>query len=165
MINISYVNDLLTAIVGIGGIFGVNHFFPLLKKDEPIIKDVVDQGIKDVEGILSLPVAKTVEVHLKQELSSLQSGFEKTEVGRLALVGLHAFGKALSDLSETQKSALVMFIQQNIPADKNMSKTEIENAISEAQKECDKVGVTPMFTLATSFTEATKSEIQKEVST
>lgn len=160
------INDAVTVIVTLAGVFGLNkgnlkRIADLVKGAAPEVATVGNDVIQEVKDLAQLPVAKTVEHHLKSQLADVQKAAQDSELGRLATVGLHAFGTALANLSDTQKAALVMFIKQHLPAGATVTDAEINDAITEAQKASDEVSLTPLFSLATSFTQAASAPATK----
>ncbi|MCL6597690.1 MAG: hypothetical protein K6T81_03000 [Alicyclobacillus macrosporangiidus] len=78
----------------------------------------------------------------------------RTELARVALVGLHAFGQALDSLSADQKKALAFYIASRVPG---VTEQEIEAALQAMQREADAAARSALFQSANAFTEAQKT--------
>jgi hypothetical protein len=78
----------------------------------------------------------------------------RAELGRVALVGLHAFGQTLDSLPADQKKALAFYIASRIPG---VSEQDIEAALQAMQREADAAARSALFQSANAFTEAQKA--------
>jgi hypothetical protein len=158
------VNDLVTSAITIGGIV-VAHRKGWVKA---VVEELIRRGpqlVKDVqqvaEGVGQLvPAVGEAEKALKEEIEQLTDKARKTELYRVAAVGLHAFGAALGALSEDQRKALSFYIASRVPG---ATPQEIADALAFVQKEADEAAASPLFQSANAFTQAQAAQMQAQV--
>ncbi|MCL6594311.1 MAG: hypothetical protein K6T31_10070, partial [Alicyclobacillus sp.] len=156
------LNDIVT-IVGttltvLAGLFGLNKRWPLLSKavawfeqDGPTLIQDVGKVARDLEQSPFWPKPQTSG---EAPATVPHPQWLQTELGRVALVGLHAFGDALDQLSDDQKKALAFYIASRVPG---VTPTQIDQTLAAMQREADVAAKSALFQSANAFTEAQKS--------
>lgn len=160
------LNDTVVVVAAIGGVLGLNKRFPFLVKAEqfvvkegPTIAQSVETIVKD---IAETPVAAVVKHHLQAEVDKVTDQFKKSEIARLALVGLHSFGTRLEGLSDIQKVALAKFVTDSVPAEWNVKQEDVLAVLADVQKAADAFAQLEIVKAANIFTDAQKSSLEPQ---
>lgn len=129
---------------------GIISFF---KKEAPAAVGVLETTFHVAEGIAELPLAKTIEADLRHKLNVEQGKSQESEIGRIAGAALNALEADLKGLSNEQKTAILLEIGKLLPAEWNVSKADIEKALTEVQKLSDTIAAARSIVLANQFTQ------------
>lgn len=145
----------VTTLLGVFGIHKVHlkKMLAMLKKDAPQLANVGNAILTGAEDVLKSPVVATVEATLRHELHTAEDNFKNSELGRLAILGLSQFSKAVRDLSPTEMSAISLFIKKNLPFNLSVTTGEIESVIKSAEVALTSAGLEPAIRLAKEFTQ------------
>lgn len=154
------------AIVIIAGFFGIHKLNlkkveQILQKDLPALKKVGEDIINVGKDALSIPEVATVETHLKLELGKVMNDFKNSELGHLALLGLSAFEKTTSQLTDTEKTSIALFIKSHLPSGIQVTAKEIEDAVNKALEDIEKAKAEPIISAAKTFVQAQQSVVQE----
>jgi hypothetical protein len=156
------LNDAVLIVAFLGSILGLNKRFPLLVKAEQFVIEHAPEVVQTVEAIAATPIGAVVKHHLESEVDKVTEQFKKSEIARLALVGLHSFGTTLDGLSDVQKAALAKFVAESTPAEWNVTSEEVYTVLVDVQKAADAFAGLEIVKAANFFTIAQKSALNTQ---
>lgn len=160
---IQIVNDATTAIVTIAGLIAANKKWPFMAKAASLVEQnagAIAQGAEAVvKDIVATPAGAVIKHQLQAEVDKVSEQFRKSEIGRLALIGLHSFGTTLEGLSDTQKVALTKFVVEATPASWNVTDQEVTDALNDMQQAANDFTQLEIVKAANVFTEAQRKAV------
>ncbi|MDB5054801.1 MAG: hypothetical protein JWM44_2851 [Bacilli bacterium] len=163
------INDFGVLITFFGVFFGLKKKWPALFVFATYLEQHASQIVQEVETIgkeiLSTPAGAIAAHSLHAEVDRVTEDFKKSEIGRLALVGLHNFGQAYTNLSDTQKVALTRFVVDSVPKEWNINDKTVIEVLAETEKAVDYFGSLEIVKAANIFTEAQKASAVTQVTT
>lgn len=125
------INDGIIVISFLTGLFGLNRKWPLLARAEQYVVQHAGEIAKAAETVVEAVTGDQTQDKLDDALTRLK----KSEVGRLAMIGLRGFGVAYESLSDAQKLALNAYVASYVPgatqAQIEAALAELEGAVSE----------------------------------
>lgn len=156
-----WIQTITTAAVTLAGVFGLNKtlradILKFVQSNAGTVADLGNAALKTLEAAAGSPAVAAVEHSLKTEVDRASTAFQTSEIGRLALAGLHAFGSDLSALSTQQMEAVQSTILQAFP---HLPLAEIESAVKDAQAFASSLAASPLFTSATAYTKAKQAAL------
>jgi hypothetical protein len=132
------INDLGVIIGVVGTIFGLNRKFPIISKTVHFLEANAELIGKEVgivvETFSATPAGETVKAALQKEVDHVSTKLQDSELAKLALIGLKSFSTKVENLSDTQKSALVKFVLESVPADWGIDESKVTDALNTAEK-------------------------------
>lgn len=156
------INDVSTAILTSGLFVALIKKFPIIAKAAVYAGQHAAEIVQEVEtigkSILSTPAGAIAAHSLHVEVDRITEDFKKSEVARLALVGLHSFGQqSYINLSDTQKVALTKFVTDTVPKEWSIDAQTVIGILAEAEKAVEAFGSLGLVQAANIFTEAQKA--------
>jgi glutaredoxin 2 len=146
------LNDVVAGAVSVAGLVGALKKWPWILKGAVYIEQHAGEIVHTVEAIAESPAGAMVKQALHHEVDKANEKLQQSEIGRLALVGLHSFGTNLANLSDTQKTSIVHFVRSNT----NATEDEIRTALDDMQKVAQDFAQLPIVQAANLFTAAAK---------
>jgi hypothetical protein len=161
------LNDVSTAVLTSGLFFGLIKKYPVIGKAALYVEQHAGEIVQEAESIgkfiVSTPAGAIAAHSLHAEVDRVTEDLKKSEIARLALVGLHSFGQAYTKLSDTQKVALTRFVTDTIPKEWNIDAQAVIGILAEAEKEIEAFGKLGLVQAANTFTEAQKASVVVQV--
>jgi hypothetical protein len=155
------INDVSTAILTSGLFVALIKKFPIIGKAALYVGEHAAEIVHGAEvigkEILSTPAGAIAAHSLHAEVDRVTEDFKKSEVAKLALIGLHNFGHAYTNLSDTQKVALTRFVIDSVPKEWNINDKTVIEVLAETEKAVDYFGSLEIVKAANIFTEAQKA--------
>lgn len=135
------VNDAILLVGWAGTLFGFgkSKWFGAAVQFVEKEKDVIVAG---AEALLD-----------NAKVANIEEQLQKSELAKLAAIGLHALGATYNTLSADQLKALALHIQTLLPVDSKFSQQDILDALQQAQKLADDIANHPLIQAANKFTQ------------
>lgn len=147
------INDASTAVLSGGVLFGLLKKYPLIGKVALYAEQHAGEIVKGAEEIgkeiLSTPAGALVAHELHNKLDEVSTQFQKSEVAKLALIGLHSFGVVSANLSDSQKIAIADYV--------GVDPKEVSAILQEAEAAVTEFGNRELVKAANIFTVAQKA--------
>lgn len=155
------LSDVSTAILTSGIFFGLIKKYPIIGKAAHYVGEHAADLVQEAESIgkfiVSTPAGAIAAHSLHAEVDRVTEDFKKSEIARLALVGLHSFGQAYTNLSDTQKVALTKFVVDSVPKEWGIDAEAVVEILAEAEKAAEAFGNLGLVQAANVFTDAQKA--------
>lgn len=157
------LNDAGLLIGFITALFGLNKKFPFLTATAHFLEDnaaTIGQTVEKVaEEVIKTPIGAAIESKFKHEIDTITDNLQQSEIAKFALIGLHSFGLELAQLSDVQKTALIKFVVESVPAEWNITNDQVDKVLGEVQTAANAFSNLSIVTAANYFTEAQKNKI------
>jgi hypothetical protein len=157
------LNAVSTAVLTSGLFFGLIKKYPIVGRAALYVGEHAAELVQGVEyigkEIFSTPAGAIAANSLHAEVDRVTEDFKKSEIARMALIGLHSFGQASANLSDTQKVALEQFIINSVPKEWGIDSQTITGYLQEAEKAVEAFSKLGLVQAANVFTDAQKASI------
>lgn len=155
------INDVSTAVLTSGLLVAIIKKFPFIAKAAVYAGQHAAEIVQEVETIgkalFETPAGVIAAHSLHAEVDRVTEDFKKSEIAKLALIGLHSFGQAYTSLSDTQKVALTKFVVDTVPKEWNIDAQTVIEVLADAEKAVVAFGNLGLVQAANVFTEAQKA--------